>query len=144
MEATLYKITIGTKNALILSINAADALESIDSKSGTRSLEVAGKAKFTFDGDGNITSYKLKSSNHNPDFGRNAIISHGVRASIAQESALSQKPVVLSQHETSHPGHKTHQRGFRSKKSHQAASKQKRQSPLNPNFFISTKPLGEK
>lgn len=136
MEATLYKITIGTKNALILSINAADALESIDSKSGTRSLEVAGKATFSLDDSGRISSYKLKSATHQPKYGCDAIISHGVRASMAQEAALKPKPVVLSQHETKPNKPKSVQRAAKPK-NHTKKPAKNEKSPLNPKFFIS-------
>lgn len=142
MEANLYKIMVGAKRALILANNAADALESIGSKSGTRSVEVAGKARFTLDVDGNICTYKLKSGHHTPVFGRNAIISHGIRASISQDASLNQKPVVLSRHETNHSTLKSNRNGSRSKKSSTSVNKPKRQSQLNPRFFISTKPLG--
>jgi hypothetical protein len=143
MEAYLYEIAIGGKKTLVLSINAADALEIIGSKAGTRSIAVAGKASFTIDDSGRIARYKLKSTTHHPNYGRDAIISHGVRASVAQENALQKKAVVLSQHETNTYARQGQQNSAKSQNHTKKSAKNKR-STLNPKFFISSRPLGSR
>lgn len=143
MEAKLYKITIGKRDMLVLSVDAADALEGLESRSGTRSMELVGKAEFSVNEAVNITRYRLRATNHDKGYGQNAIISPGIRAVIAQDKSQSNKVTVLSKNENNAPAQKKmRQQGYKTRKSTKRSEHKKYEKPLNPKFFISTKSLG--